>query len=222
MQLVLITRPSLTEVNAQFAAACARRGLDMVTLTPGSAAQARLSGSGARLVYRPATDRASWLLEKLVANARTVPLHDVHFACTHPGIHLRRSGLPMPRAVYDLADPPARDAQVQWLGGFPIVAKVPGFEGGAGVSRVFDHDQLQRVLADAAAPPTLEAFVAHARCWRLTVLGGEVIAARGHLRPASSAALHLVTTWFPTRRFHPAQRTLRLRRLERCGSSSAA
>lgn len=132
--------------------------------------------AGARLLYRAAVDWRSMLLEALLHDDRTGCLRDPHRTVLHQPILLRAAGVPVARAVYlPEADRGALARQVDWLGGFPVVVKRPGFEGGAGISLARDLEALIESLAGVDA--MLEAFVPHARAWRMTVLGGGVIAA---------------------------------------------
>lgn len=66
---------------------------------------------------------------------------------------------------------------MQGLGGFPVVLKVPGTEGGRGVSLMHDLGTLAATIRDASALPGLEAFFPHVRSWRVTVLNGRMLAA---------------------------------------------
>ena len=175
---VLVSRPALDETNHLFHAACAARGLAMVQVEPGAARKTPLPRAARRLIYRAATDHAARLVEMLLARPGDALLHDPHFICAHPGLVLRQAGLPVARTVYQ----PHRDtaglaAQADWLGGFPVVVKRPGTEGGEGVARASNTDELGQLMAEAPGGTTIEAFVAHRRCWRLTVLGGQVLAA---------------------------------------------
>lgn len=185
MRLVLVTRPDIAETNGLFRAAAAARGLAVSEIEAGAVAATGLPAEGRRLIYRPAVDRASELLEKLVARPGDALLHDPHFRCDHQPILLAKSGLPVARAVYAPARERERlEAQAGWLGGFPVVVKRPGFEGGRGISRAHDADDLAAQVA-AAPGAFVEAFVPHVRGWRLTVLGGAVLAATA-TRPAAA------------------------------------
>ena len=175
---VLVSRPDLAATNDLFEAACKARGLELVLLEPGAASNTALPREPRRLIYRAATDHAARLVEILVARPGDALLHDPHFICAHPGLVLRQNGLPVARTVYQ----PHRDraglaAQADWLGGFPVVVKRPGTEGGEGVSRAWDVDDLVRQMDGAPGGTTIEGYVKHRRCWRLTVLGGRVLAA---------------------------------------------
>lgn len=135
------------------------------------------SAEGPRLLYRAAVDMASYLLEALLYDGRTACLHDPYRTVLHQPLLLRAAGVPTAPAVY--LPSPERDTlaqQVEWLGGFPVVVKRPGYEGGAGVSLAGDLETLLDALGEAG-DAMLEAMVPHARAWRLTVLGGRVIAA---------------------------------------------
>ena len=154
------------------------RGLELCQVVPGAASGATLPPERRRLIYRAATDYAAQLVEQLLARPSDALLHDPHFPAAHQGILLRQAGVPMARAVYlPNRDPDGLRAQVTWLGGFPVVLKRPGTEGGAGVSLAEDLDDLVGQMAKAPGGTQIEAFVAHKRCWRLTVLKGQVLAA---------------------------------------------
>jgi hypothetical protein len=179
VQFVLITRPELADTNEALLHACARRTIACVTVVAGGGSSAPLLPAPVpRLLYRASSDVASCLLEALLATPAAVALHDPHFPAAFAGMRMRQAGVPMARTVYvAAADEAQRAAQVQWLGGWPVVVKRPGLEGGAGISLAHSLADLDRQLQGLAAPPALEAFVPHARCWRLTVLGGRVLAA---------------------------------------------
>lgn len=178
MHLVLITRRALAPTNAVFRAACLARGLGYAEVIPSEARQSGLSAlSGPRLIYRASVDTASCLVEKMLAPGAAAMLHDPHFICDHQGILLRQRGLPMAKAVFAPADTEAGlEAQVAWLGGFPVVVKRPGQEGGRGVSLARTLSCLVHQLNAATDGATLETYIAHARSWRVTVLGDDAIA----------------------------------------------
>ncbi len=183
MQFVLITRPDLEDTNELFRAACHARGLHCAEVVAGQASAALSDTDGTRLIYCAATDRSSRLVEKLLARTGDALLHDPHFICDHQPILLARTGIPMARAVY-VPDPDALERQVTWLGGFPVVVKRPGTEGGQGVSLAGDlaelHAQLNVPEANGAV---IETFIPHDLCWRLTVLAGRVLAANASKPP---------------------------------------
>lgn len=175
---VLISRPDLDTTNELFARACAARGIPFHMVIPGAASAAGLPTSGRRLIYAAATDRAALLLEKLMVRPGDALLHDPHFPCDHAPIRLARAGLPMARAVYLPArDAEARARQVDWLGGYPLVVKRPGMEGGAGICRVDEDTALLAAVEAAGFHAMIETFVEHTHCWRLAVLNGRVLAA---------------------------------------------
>ena len=90
-------------------------------------------------------------------------------------------GLPVPRGEM-LRQVDARHVAdaVERLGGLPIVLKLGGGEGGAGVMRLDSLTSLQSVLEAFAMRrewPLLQAHVPQAMHWRLAVVGDRVVAA---------------------------------------------
>lgn len=185
MRFVLITRPDLEETNTVFQAACAARGLAFTEVHAGSVGAADLSGDGPRLIYCAATDWASRLIEKLLQRPGDALLHDPNFVCDHQPILLARAGLPMAKAVY-VPDVDRLADQVAWLGGYPVVVKRPGGEGGQGITLASTLEDLQRQLAQPDGHAAmLEAFVPHERCWRVCVLDGAVLSAHASVAAAN-------------------------------------
>ena len=177
MRVVVITRPDLEETHRLLRKAAGRRGLQYTELVAGAAGGSDLSAVCPRLIYCAATDAPSVLLEKLVARPGDALLHDPFFGCDHQPITLQRAGLPLPRTVFlPSMDLETLAAQVEWLGGWPVVVKLPGHEGGAGVSRAKDMGELTEVLEACGFDALMQSFVPHVRSWRLTVLGDRVLA----------------------------------------------
>lgn len=179
MPFVLIAAPGARETDRQLEAACAARGLRCVKLTPGAVGGVDLGPpEERRLIYRSGVSLACLTLEKLLYRAGDSALHDPFFHYANQALIFQRAGLPRPRTVYvPDADPVALARQVQGLGGFPVVVKVPGTEGGQGVSLVHDLDTLGAAIRGAHSLPGLEAFFPHVRSWRVTVLNGRMLAA---------------------------------------------
>lgn len=179
LRFLLVSAPGERETDRLLEAACAARSLPFTRVVPGGAAGLDLGGRETRrLIYRTGVSLACLTLESLLCRDGDAALHDPFFRYANQPLILRRAGLPRPRTVYvpDL-DPHALDRQVEAIGGFPVVMKVPGTEGGQGVSLSADIDSLVASIATASASPTLEEFFPHPRCWRVTVLGGRMLAA---------------------------------------------
>lgn len=181
MQFVLITRPDLDETNRRFRAACSARGIKLAEVQAGSVSNAGLSPEGPRLIYRAAADEGACVIEKLLARPGDALLHDPHFPCDHHPARLARSDVPVPRTVFlpDL-DSERLAGQVDWLGGYPIVVKYMGLEGGLGISLAQSTQDLQNQFDSVASTPLLQTFIPHAHTWRLTVLGDRVLAATAY------------------------------------------
>lgn len=220
MRFVLITRADLEHTNVAFRTACARRGIPISEVHAGNAGAADLSDGGPRLIYTAATDLASRLVEKLLARAGDALLHNPHFMCDHQPILLARAGLPIAKAIY-VPDPDRLEEQADWLGGYPVVIKRPGGEGGQGISLANSLEDLQTQLAQPDAEAgMIEAYVPHERCWRLTVLGDTVlaahasVAARGDFRTNAAGGRIDLNATLPAGATEIATRAVNALRLE--------
>lgn len=100
---------------------------------------------------------------------------------SEPDVLFERADLPQPRYVWIQAHAPeALPGLVEWLGGFPLVVKVPGGEGGVGVLRADSLPALVGLLEWLLARGErvrLSAFVPDAMHWRLVVVGDRVVTA---------------------------------------------
>ena len=178
MRLILISGPVERETDRMLEAACAARDLPCVTLVPGRAAGLDLGAPGERrLIYRTGVSQACITAEMLLYRAGDAAMHDPHFHYSQQAVLFQLAGLPRPRTIF-VPDPDraALGRQVENLGGFPVVVKQPGQENGHGVSLARDLAALVEHIATSPGVPTLEAFVPHTRCWRVTVLAGKVLA----------------------------------------------
>ena len=179
MRFVLIAGPVERETDRQLKTACAARGVPFAKVVPGAAGNLDLGSPGERrLIYRTGVTFGCITVEKLLFRSGDAILHDPFFDYANQPLIFQLAGLPRPRTVYvpdpDLA---ALARQVEGLGGFPVVVKVPGTEGGNGVGLVHDLDTLATAIREAAALPGLEAYFPHVRCWRATVLGDRMLCA---------------------------------------------
>lgn len=137
------------------------------------------------LLYRPAVSAGAMRVEQFLLAPDVVTFYrtpDAH--CFHPPsptLLFAQRGLPVPRTV-----PAARPDRtllrrsVDWLGGLPLVLKMPGGEGGVGVMRVDSLPSLFSVvdyLHSLGCAPALMPFIADAVHWRVIVVGDDAIAA---------------------------------------------
>ena len=179
MRFILIAEPGDRETDRQLEAACTARNLPFVKVVPGASAGLDFGPPDERrLIYRTGVNLACLTVEKLLYRAGDAALHDPFFHYANQPLMFQRAGLPRPRTVFvPDPDPGALQRQVEGLGGLPVVVKIPGTECGKGVSLVDDLQTLARSIVEAPALPSLEAYFAHVRCWRVTVLDGRVLAA---------------------------------------------
>lgn len=214
--LVCVTRAELTQTNQLLSEACAARGVEFIPVEAGRVRQSTLGkASGARLLYCAAVDPASDLLEQMLAGPRVTGFHDPIFRCVHVPLRLQQAGLPVPAQILLPAETPeALTAQISHLGGYPVVLKRSGLEGGAGVSRIDTRAALDAALANAEFGSLLQDFVPHRRCFRLTVLGGKILActayapADGDFRTNAAGAQALGTVPMPEGAAEIARRAL--------------
>lgn len=88
-----------------------------------------------------------------------------------------RAGLPVARKIFlPSLDPDERAGQAAWLGGYPLVVKMPNSEGGRGVHLAENEGALTELLRGAPAGVELEASIRHERAFRLLVIGDRVAA----------------------------------------------
>lgn len=186
MRLILIASPGERETDRQIEAACAARLLPLVKVVPGATAGLDFGPPRERrLFYCTGVSDACLMLEQLLFRAGDSALHDPHFGYNSQPLLFQLAGLPRPATIYvPDPDPAILEGQVKWLGGWPVVVKIGGTEGGAGVSLAHDMAALQAAIAAATARVTIEAYFAHVRCWRVTVLGGRVLAATARVAGA--------------------------------------
>ncbi len=152
------------------------RGIAFVPLVPGKMGKVDLPDNMREcLLYRVTTDTASIYLEKLLYGPRVASFHNPHFIADHQPITLLKSGVPVAQKIClpatnrdELAD------QVEWLGGYPVVVKIAGTEGGQGVLLAEDVGELDYLLEQFPQGVMLETFISHSLAYRLLVIGDEV------------------------------------------------
>jgi glutathione synthase/RimK-type ligase-like ATP-grasp enzyme len=137
------------------------------------------------LLYRPATSVAAVRVEQFLAGPGVAAFYSqpdgLFFDASTPPLLFERAGLPVPSTVFvSTADRVLLRGFVGRLGGFPVVLKLLGFEGGLGVMLLDSFPALFSVLDYALAQgrnPYLSAYVPNAVQWRLIVIGDRVVVA---------------------------------------------
>ena len=178
-RLFLVTQHWLEETNKVLVEACARRGVEPVIVAPEEyVASARYTPRHGDLLYRAATGIAADRIEKQLWQPGMATFYETpFFECTAQSLWLDREGLPMPRTVHTLPkDRRTIEKLVKTLGGFPVVVKVPGWEGGQGVIRVDSLPALFSLLDYVPPSAVMMEYFEHVVAYRLVVLGRRVIA----------------------------------------------
>jgi hypothetical protein len=179
MRLFCIAQDRLNDTNACMRAAGVSRGVEVVMLTPDRyALRPDLCPVAGDLLYRAATDVASDRLEKLLWRPGVAAFYDdPFFECLYQNVLFQRHGLPVPRTIHSISrDRAALAAQVEQLGGFPLVLKQPGGEGGQGVIRVDSFAALFSLVDYLGTGPVLMDYFEHVVTYRLVVVGEQVVA----------------------------------------------
>jgi len=137
------------------------------------------------LIYRPAVSAAAQRVEQFVAHPQAASFHaepdGVHFIPVNAPLIHARSGLPVPRYFYcTSAERGHLLEQVEQLGGFPVVLKVPGGSRGIGVMRADSAPALLSLVDYALSinqTPMLMPYIDDAVHWRVVVVGNRAVAA---------------------------------------------
>ncbi len=95
-----------------------------------------------------------------------------------PSLRLAREGLPVPHAIpYACAQRPVLRGYVGQLGGFPLIVKVSGGEGGVGVMQVDSLPGLHSLVDHLGGREAqLMELIPDAECWRVVVVGDRAVA----------------------------------------------
>lgn len=141
------------------------------------------------MLYRASGSRAAQHVEEHLLRDRIATFHaavdDAIFACGAPLRQLERAGLVVPRwfpiATVDRA---ALADFVERVGGFPVVVKVAGGEGGLGVMRADSMPTLvalvDHLVRGEGRVPELSAYVPDAEHHRVIVVGDRAVATYGN------------------------------------------
>ena len=137
------------------------------------------------LLYRPATALGAIRVEQFMISPRTATFYRDPAGCFFSGTGFppvfTYHGVPTPRTVAVTQKSRSLLRQhVEELGGFPVVAKVMGFSGGAGVVKIDNWATLYSFIDYSLVvghQPLLQAFIEEAVHWRTIVVGDRVVAA---------------------------------------------
>jgi hypothetical protein len=216
-----------TETLAPLREACARRGVIFRQLAARGfsySADDRLPPFS--MIYRPATSTAAAHVEEFLLRDDVISFHDGDplFTCASPQRAMERAGVNLPRSFPVASTEPALIASfVERLGGYPVVVKTAGGEGGVGVMRA-DNEATLRGLLDYlvrgnGSVPTLSAYIHEAMHFRVIVVGERAVACyenpvrQGDFRSSPSGEASAYSADVPDWLALPAVRAVRAQRL---------
>ncbi len=137
------------------------------------------------ILYRPAVATSAMRVEQFLFTPGVATFHTedqaVFYDFVSSPLMFQRAGLPIPRTVYCAsADRQLLDAHAERLGGFPLVVKQLGGQGGVGVMIAESRRGLYALmdhLIDGGSNPLLCAYIPDAMHWRVVVVGERAVAA---------------------------------------------
>jgi len=179
MRFFNITESNIEATNNAFSASCEKRGIDYIQVDPEYFDyQHSDRPEPGDLMYRTAVDMACIRLEHLLYQEGVATLYrnGPFFECFNQIEYLSRHGIPTPKMVYSVKR--SREtllSHVDYLGGYPLVLKIPGSEGGVGVIKVESNESLFSLIDYLAYSPLMMNYFDHIVSYRLIVLGNEVI-----------------------------------------------
>lgn len=144
------------------------------------------------LLYRPAVSRAARQVERQLVGPGVISFYaseeELFFDPGDPMVAYARAGVrTVPARRITKRHRPTLEATVEQLGGFPLVVKVPGGEGGVGVLQVDSRPALFSLvdfLLGNGHAVQLQQFIANGRHIRAVVVGDRVVASyRNHIDP---------------------------------------
>lgn len=166
--------------------ACAARSIDfdVVDATRFDYAPERRLQPG-DMLFRPAVATAAQRVEQFLHREGVATFHVdprwMYADISASPLLMQRAGLPVPRTVYlASSDRELLDRHVERLGGYPVVLKTLGGEGGLGVLRADSAPALYAMadlLVARGEDPLLCAYVPDAMHWRVVVVGSRAVAA---------------------------------------------
>ncbi len=180
-RLYLLTDRERSELEDQIERACTAQGVLLVEIDVDDFDHANTPPleQGAML-YRTAISHQANVVEQVLAHPGVATFYThplgAHIIHDNQSLMLARCGISTPRAVFSLSkNPNELRSIVDYLGGFPVVLKVPGRSLGVGVMRIPDWSTLfsvvEQVYSTEGKMATLMSCIEPARHWRVLVVG---------------------------------------------------
>jgi hypothetical protein len=186
-RFLCITSAELAETNSALQAACFARDVAWHAIDPDDGALANeLELLPGDLLYAACTRVAANLIERHLWSPSVGSfIVDPARAWAPPALQLARAGVATPRGFCPLPRGAEKLARlVAQLGGYPVVLKTPGGEGGRGVLRADSASALFALADYVPQSSTLCEYVEHALAYRLVVVGARVVSSEAwHAAP---------------------------------------
>jgi glutathione synthase/RimK-type ligase-like ATP-grasp enzyme len=183
--LFCVTDDNPEETTRLLRQACDLRGIHFVEVEAATYIDNAAGPQSGDLLFRAAGGVSAMRVEQAMYREGVATFYRdsalVFLDVVTPSLVHARAGIPIPRTVFCATTDRAVLARyATMLGGFPIVAKLCGEEGGAGVSLLETEPGLlafcDRVIP-AGGRPLLCEFIADAVHWRVVVVGDRAVAA---------------------------------------------
>ena len=167
-------------------AACEERGLAYEERSPDQIDPRQPPLPEGTILYSPGTSAACALVEEQLFAPGVVTFYAGERGPASrigmPDLSARLAGLPMPRSLWlrDRQPPEVLSEYAEWLGGFPVVLRSPGGEGGVGTMRADSVETLVGIsdlLLSRGEILKMSTYVPDAMHWRCVVLGDAVLTA---------------------------------------------
>lgn len=181
-RLLLITTPELRDTNALIGQSSADRGLPCIPVDPRDR-QLDVTPANGDLLYCASSLPSAQALEQHWWHARLGSVHGPS------GPQAPAASSVLDRLGLRGTAPPREDTgallqAVEALGGFPVVLKVPGGEGGRGVMRADSAPALRSLLDYLPEATQMLEYFEHVLSLRLVVAGEAVVATEAWCPPA--------------------------------------
>jgi biotin carboxylase len=216
MFYILSTLHEPSPSRDRLAAVCLRRGVRYTLVDPLTFDPTSVDLSAKDSFYRIADSLRARQLDIYFTKmqCRSVKIIDSHLDFTmldtmeRDRLCLKAGIACIPTIYFPILDPTLLIAQVESLGGFPIIIKEMGSLGGKGIMKVDSISSLlsilRNVIAAASGDIVLKKYIEHDEQARIIVLNGQVIGEKANIKNGHDVVLNAGTHFAQERRTYSA------------------